>query len=238
MKFLTGSFCALALASCASGGARYGGSENLKIVQTSELPVPSIVDLQASDRPYRVGPFDKLTIDVFGSAELSKKEVQVDASGRITFPLIGTIEVAGNTPGNISKQMQDLLRGRYIRDPHVSVNLQEIFSQRLTIGGEVKKPGVYPIIGKITLLTAIASAEGWTDISHKGEVVVYRKVKGQDYAVIFDVRGIERGNYPDPELYASDTVIVGESGPKKVWKGVLAASPLIGPVIFALAQTL
>ena len=48
------------------------------------------------------------------------------------------------------------------------MNLKEIFSQTVTIGGEVKKAGVYPIVGRMTLLTAIASAEGWTEYSQKG----------------------------------------------------------------------
>jgi polysaccharide export outer membrane protein len=199
-----------------------------------QMPAPSVADLQASERPYRVGPFDKLVIDVFGSEELSKKEVQVDASGRITFPLIGTIEVAGRTPGEVSAIMQDLFRGRFIRDPQISVNLKEIVSQTVTIGGEVKKPGVYPIVGKMTLMTAVASAEGWTDIASKGEVVVFRTVADKDYAAVYNMKAIQRGNYPDPEVYAGDIVMIGESQTRKVWKDFLAASPLIAPVIYML----
>lgn len=208
------------------------------MVKTDSLPTPSVADMQASDRPYRVGPFDKLTIDVFGSEELSNKEVQVDASGRITFPLIGTIAVAGSTPGEISTKMQDLLRGRYIRDPQVSVNLKEIVSQTLTIGGEVKKPGVYPIVGRMTLMTAIASAQGWTDISRKGEVVVFRTVNGKNYAAVYNVKAIERGNYSDPELFSSDVVMVGESQSRKIWKDFLGTSPLIAPIIYLIANKL
>lgn len=229
---------AMALTSCASERANFGGAQGLEMVKSDSLPTPTVADLQASDRPYRVGPFDKLTIDVFGSEELSKKEVQVDASGRITFPLIGTIAVAGNTPGEISAKMQDLLRDRYIRDPQVSVNLKEIFSQTLTIGGEVKKPGVYPIVGKMTLMTAIASAQGWTDVSRKGEVVVFRTVNGKDYAAIYNVKAIEQGNYNDPELFASDVVMVGESQSRKVWKDFLGASPLLAPIIYLFANKL
>jgi polysaccharide export outer membrane protein len=181
-----------------------------------------------------VGPFDKLTIDVFGSGELSNKEVQVDASGRITFPLVGTVEVAGRTPGEVSVALQDLFRGRFIKNPQITVNLKEIVSQTVTIGGEVKRPGVYPIVGKMTLMTAIASAEGWTDISSRGEVVVFRNVGGKDYAAIYNVKAIQKGNYSDPEIYASDIVMVGDSQGRKIWKDVLGASPLLAPVIYLL----
>ena len=75
----------------------------------------------------------------------------MDASGRLTFPLIGTLEVAGKTPGEVSAMMADRFRGRFINDPQITVNLKEIFSQTVTIGGEVKKAGVYPIVGRMTL---------------------------------------------------------------------------------------
>jgi polysaccharide export outer membrane protein len=222
----------LLLSACASSGG--GQRAGLQMVSTNEMPSPILADLQASERPYRVGPFDKLTIDVFGSEELSKKEVQVDASGRITFPLVGTVEVAGKTPGEVSVALQDLFRGRFIKNPQISVNLKEIVSQTVTIGGEVNKPGVYPIVGKMTLMTAIASAEGWTDISSRGAVAIFRTVGGQDYVAFYNVKGIEKGNYPDPEIYASDVVMVGDSQGRKIWKDFLATSPLLAPVIYLL----
>lgn len=233
-KIMMVAAASLVISACAAGPHSFGGAPGLKMVGTSELPVPTVADMQASDRPYRVGPFDKLTIDVFGSEELSKREVQVDASGRITFPLIGTIEVAGKTPGEIGVAMADLFRGRFIREPQVTVNLKEIVSQTVTIGGEVKKPGVYPIVGKMTLMTAIASAEGWTDISNKGTVVVFRTVGKNDYAAVYNVKAIERGTYPDPEIYASDIVMVGDSQARKIWKDFLNTTPLLAPLLYRL----
>lgn len=232
MRFLLALVGSMLLLGCAGGSATYGGAPGLKLVQTGDLPAPGVEDLRASDRPYRVGPFDKLTIDVFGSADLSNREVQVDASGRITFPLIGTIEVAGKTPGEIGDTMASLFRGRFIKNPQVTVNLKEIVSQTVTIGGEVKKPGVYPIVGRMTLMTAIASAEGWTDISNKGNVVVFRTVGKTEFAAVYNVKAIERGTYSDPEIFANDIVMVGESQSRKIWKDFLGASPLLAPLIY------
>lgn len=228
--------CCISLAGCMLSRAPMGGAPGLQLITDSALPKPGLEDLQASDRPYRVGPFDKLSIDVFGSPELSSREVQVDASGRVTFPLIGTIEVAGKTPGEIGTEMENRFRGRFIRNPQVTVNLKEIVSQTVTIGGEVKKPGVYPIVGKMTLLTAIASAEGWTDISNKGNVVVFRTVGKTDYAAVYNVKAIERGNYADPEIFANDIVMVGESQSRKLWKDFLATSPLLAPLIYQIVK--
>lgn len=225
---------ALSVGGCMSSGVKIGGAPGLEVVRGDTLPQPTVADLAADERPYRVGPFDILNVDVFGSEELSKKEIQVDASGRITFPLIGTLEVAGKTPGEVSEMMADRFRGRFIREPQVTVNLKEIFSQTVAISGEVKKAGVYPIVGRMTLLTAIASAEGWTQFSKKGEVVVLRTVDGKDYAALYDVRAIEKGRYEDPEIFANDKVIVGDSQSRRMFTDFLTASPLLAPVIFLL----
>lgn len=225
---------ALALSGCASSSGTIGGAPGLEVVAGNALPEPTVADLSANERAYRVGPFDVLNVDVFGSEELSEKEIQVDASGRITFPLIGTLEVAGKTPGEVSQMMADRFRGRFINDPQVTVNLKEIISQTVTVSGEVKKAGVYPIVGRMTLMTAIASAEGWTEFSKKGEVVVLRTVGGQDYAALYDVRAIEKGQYGDPEVFASDVVIVGNSSSRRIFRDFLAATPLLAPVVLLL----
>lgn len=224
----------LVLAGCASSRMEIGGAPGLEVVSSGDLPPPTAADMSANERPFRLGPFDVLNVDVFGSEELSKKEIQVDASGRITFPLIGSLEVAGRTPQEVSAMMADKFRGRFIRDPQVTVNLKEIVSQTVTVTGEVKKAGVYPIVGRMTLMTAIASAEGWTEFSKKGEVVLRRRVAGQDYAALYDVRAIERGQYADPEVFASDVVVVGNSDSRRIFRDFLAATPLLAPVVLLL----
>lgn len=226
----------LGIGGCASSAAKFGGAPGLEVVEGSVLPEPTIADAGANERPFLVGPFDVLNVDVFGSEELSKKEIQVDASGRITFPLIGTLEVAGKTPGEVSDLMADRFRGRFIRNPQVTVNLKEIFSQTVAVSGEVKKAGIYPIVGRMTLTRAIASAEGWTEFSKKGEVVVQRTVNGKDYAALYDVRAIEQGRYADPEIFANDKVIVGDSVRRRLFADFIGLSPLLAPVIFLLAS--
>lgn len=236
VKLLCLAAAALSLASCASDAARMGTSADLALVDAKQLPVPGNADLGVSDRPYRIGAFDKLMVDVFNSPQLSGKEIQVDASGRMTFPLVGTVEVAGKTPGEVAIELQDRLRGRFILNPQVTVNLKEIVSQTVTIGGEVKKPGVYPILGRMTLLTAIASAEGWTEYSSQTAVVVFRQVDGVRYAALYDARSIQKGNYADPDLYPRDVVMVGESQARRVWRDFLLATPLLAPVIYIIGR--
>lgn len=227
----------LALTSCAEKTPHIGGSPNLHVVPGDELPPPDPADLTKADRPYLVGPFDKLTIDVFGIPELQQRDIAVDAGGRISFPLAGVIEVAGKTPRDIEEILQQRLAQKYVRDPQVTVNLKEAVSQVVTIDGEVKKPGQYPIVGRMTLLRAIAKAEGTSEFTNLNAIVVFRTVKGQDLAALYSLKAIRDGAYPDPEIFGSDVIVVGDSQARRVFKDFLGVIPLLTtPLIVALQK--
>jgi polysaccharide biosynthesis/export protein len=217
-------FAALALvlgALSGCGGSKpLGGASDLTVYEGNELPAPDRSDLVAESRAYLIGPFDRLTIDVFGIEELSDKEVQTDASGRISFPLAGIIEAAGRTPGEVEEEIEMRLRQRYVREPQVTVNLKETVSQVITVDGQVKQPGLYPVIGKMTLMRAVATASGTAE-----------------FAKLYDLKAIRRGNYADPEVFANDVVVVGESEARKIFKDALQVVPLLsGPLIVALTN--
>jgi len=225
----------LTLAACGTGRPQIGGAPRLQVLPGNELPAPDRLDVLANTSPYYVGPFDKLVIDVFGIEELSEREVQVDASGRISFPLAGVIPVTGMTPGEIESELARRLAGNYVRDPQVTVNLKETLSRVVTVEGEVKKPGLYPVVGKMTLLRAIATAEGTGEFSRLDEVVVFRTVEGQQYAALYDLGAIRHGAYADPSIYAGDIVMVGESRARRLFKDVLATAPaLLTPLVIAV----
>lgn len=223
----------LALAGCASTKLR--PAMGIQEVVGTELPPPDRSDLSAAERPYYIGPFDELLIDVFGVPEFSKKVVQVDASGRISFPLIGELEAGGKTPREVSMLIEDGLRGKYIRSPDVTINLQKTVSQTVTVEGEVREPGLYPVGGKTTLLRAIAAAKGTTEFSKLDDVVIFRTVKGTDYAALYNLKQIRSGSYPDPEIYANDVVMVGESRGRRIFRDLLSVVPLLTyPLVVAL----
>ena len=197
------------------------------VVKGGVLPEPDRSDIVGQDRPYLIGPFDKLVIDVFGIKELSEKEVQTDASGRISFPLAGTVEAAGKTPAEVEEVLEERLRGAYVRDPQVTVNLKETVSQVVTVDGEVKEPGLYPVVGKLTLMRAVATAKGATEFAALSNVTVFRTVKGQKMAALYSLKAIRNGIYDDPEVFANDVIVVGDSQARRIFKDVLQASPLI-----------
>lgn len=229
---------ALMLAACAtSGGKMAVGNSSVKVVQSGVLPVPDRRDIVGEDRPYLIGPFDKLVIDVFGIEDLSKKEVQTDASGRISFPLAGVVEAAGRTPAELEKMLAERLRTAYVRDPQVTVNLKETVSQVVTVDGEVKEPGLYPVVGRMTLMRAIATAKGTAEFAKLDDVVIFRTVQGQKMAGLYNLNAIRRGNYDDPEVFANDVVVVGDSNGRRLFKdGVQLLPAILTPLIYIFTR--
>jgi polysaccharide export outer membrane protein len=119
---------------------------------------------------YKLGPGDKLVINVFGDEKLSG-ERQVDGAGAFTFPLIGTVKAGGLSSGELENVLETKLK-EYMRQPNVSV---EIVSYRpFYIVGEVRRPGSYPYVDGMTVMNAIAIAGGFTYRAQEEDFVIQR----------------------------------------------------------------
>lgn len=219
-----------------AGGKKYGTSPDTQLVPDAVLPAPTQAD-QPEAGAYALGPFDKVTISVFGMPEMTQADIQIDAGGNISVPLIGLVQAAGKTAPEVSKEIEQRMRQAYVRDPKVALNVTETMSQNISVGGEVKRPGIYPIIGRMTLLSALSRAEGFSEVASVDDVVIFRTVGGQRYAAIYNVGAIRRGNYPDPQVFAHDTVVVGDSAGRRLFRDLLQVIPLITtPVVVALQR--
>ena len=176
----------LALAACGSPPPL--GGPGVVVADTGGLPPPTREDLVSASRPYLIGPFDKLHIDVFGVEDL-QRDVQIDASGNLSFPLVGIVDAAGMTPDELAEVIRQRLRGQYIRDPQVTVNLLETVSQAVTVDGQVNDPGVYPVIGQMTLMRAVATAGGVGEFARLSDVVVFRHRTDREWSACTISRG-------------------------------------------------
>jgi polysaccharide export outer membrane protein len=108
---------------------------------------------------YRIGPKDVLKVTVWGHDDLSR-QVVVSADGSFQFPLVGDVQAAGLTPGEIEARLRDLLGKDYLVSPQVAVSVQEYRSQRVFVLGEVEKAGTYALTGQTTLLDVLSQAGG------------------------------------------------------------------------------
>lgn len=226
---------ALLLSACA-GREQLQSSSRLTVVQNEVvLPAPDRNDLTAADRPSLIGPLDTIQVDVFNVPELSR-EMQVDASGRISMPLVGTVEARGKTAGELAAAIEAALRGRYVRNPDVTVNIKSSVSQVVTIDGQVVEPGLYPVTNQMTLLRVIASAKGLSEFARQDDVVILRTVDGRKMAGLYNIAAIRRGAYDDPAIYANDVVVVGDSPQRRLFRDLVSIAPLLAAPLIAIVQ--
>lgn len=120
---------------------------------------------------YRLGSGDKIRVITFGEEALTG-EFQVSGAGKVSLPLVGELEASGLTAREFQNSVETALKDGYLKEPRVSV---EILNYRpFYILGEVTKPGEYPYTNGLTVLNAVATANGFTYRANKGRVFIKR----------------------------------------------------------------
>jgi len=159
-------------------------------------------------KEYRVGPNDLLDIEVL-NLDGAKRTVRVNAAGSITLPLIGPVVVAGLTQEQIESHIGSLYGEKYLQNPQVSVFIREFTTERITIDGAISKPGIYPLVGQMTLLRVIALAGGFGPIANRNEVKLFRNGdRGERVVATFDIDRIRAGQDPDPPIRGDDLIVI------------------------------
>jgi polysaccharide export outer membrane protein len=133
-----------------------------------------------SPHEYTIGQEDVLDINVFEAQEMNR-EVRVSASGEISLPLLGAVRAAGLTPRELETSLEELLRQKYMKDPHVGVFVRDMQSHSVSVMGAVRKPGIFQIRGDKTLLEVLSLSEGLADDA--GEEVIILRGSGQENPV-------------------------------------------------------
>lgn len=225
----------IALSACARREPLVSTQRLTVVGDSQSLPPPTRGDLTASDRPALIGPLDTIQVDVFNVPDLSR-EMQVDASGRIAMPLVGTVDARGKTAQELAEAVETALRGRYVRNPEVTINIKSSVSQVVTIDGQVVEPGLYPVTNQMTLLRVIASAKGLSEFARQEDVVILRTVDGHKMAGLYNIEAIRRGAYDDPAVYANDVIVVGDSPQRRLFRDIVSVAPLLAAPLIAVLQ--
>lgn len=187
--------------------------------QTGSYPVVTNSDL--------IAPDDTLDINVFKVPDLSAKSLKVEPTGKISLPLIGSVQVTGLT---ITQAEQKITRRltTFMQDPKVSITrTDKAITKRVTVEGEVKTPGVFPIKGNLSFLQAIAMAQGLTALADERSVLFYRD--GRQHPINLGL--VRTGKIPDPVLRGDDRIVVLKDPAKVKEKKVMEYLPIItGPL--------
>lgn len=219
------------LSACASGGSRGtaggGFAAAAEVAGSGTATIPKV----GNSADYKIGPQDLLEISVFQVADLSRA-VRVNTGGDISLPLIGVIHAGGMTVREVEEAIATKLTLTYLQNPQVSVFIKEFSSQRVTLEGNIAKPGIYPLTGQTTLLQTIAMGGGVNDMADPEGILVFRMIEGKKKVARFDLKQIRQGNAEDPVIYSDDIVVVSESGSKSMFSRLMKSMPVLGLFTF------
>lgn len=207
---------------------RKSGQITVASAGTNELPPPdttTTVGAYKGVSEYRIGPQDLLEVNVFQVAELNRT-VRVNTSGDISLPLIGVMKAGGRTVQELEADIAKSLDAKFLQNPQVTVFVKEFTSQRVTLEGAVKTPGIYPLTGKTTLLQAIAMAQGLDPLADLKGIVIFRVVDGKKMGARFDIKAIRSGAAADPQVYGDDIIVIDQSGSKTAFRRIMESLPI------------
>jgi polysaccharide export outer membrane protein len=157
-----------------------------------------------------VGPGDVFTMEIMGEKELPR-EYQIASDGSADLPYLHTVQLAGLEPQEIGRLVRKLLMDKQIlSDPSVVVRVKEYNSRRVTLMGQVAKPGTFPYTPGLTLIQALSQAGGLTGLANLDRVNLTRRTNGGSRTVVIAIGIIMEGRSADIPLQSGDRIFVHE----------------------------
>jgi len=165
--------------------------------------------VSATDDPdYVIGPGDMLNISVWKEADLSGT-VPVRPDGKVSLPLLSDVQAAGTTPTKLAGSIAERLR-QYLTDPRVTVIVTAANSRRVFLIGEVVRPGAIPMLPNMTLLQALSTGGGFSQLARIKKMYVLRTDNDKQIKLPVNYKAAISGEAPDQNivLKPGDTIVV------------------------------
>ncbi len=169
-------------------------------------PAPAAPGTAFGEAEYLLGPEDVLSVFVWKQPDLSTTVV-IRPDRKISLPLLGEIEAAGKTAGQLQTEIAAQLR-QFVVDPHVNVMVKEINSPVISVLGQVRKPDRYHIRQRVTALDAIAMAGGFTEFAKRDKVTIIRNSGTEKIRIQIDLKKVVSGHGDVYYLEPLDTIYV------------------------------
>ena len=156
---------------------------------------------------YVIGPDDMLFISVWKEPDLTNT-LPVRADGMISMPLLNDVRAAGLTPTELGTSITERLK-KYVEDPHVTVVVTQMNSQKIYLTGEISHGGVMALTPGMTVLQALASA-GFTQFANTSKIYVLRHENGSEKKYPVNYKKLLKGEASDQNilLKPGDTIVV------------------------------
>jgi polysaccharide export outer membrane protein len=174
-------------------------------------PRPPSGSIQAIDLApeERLGIDDVFEVRVFAEPDLSGT-YRISADGTVDYPFVGRISVIGMRSGDVQELIATKLKDGYLKNPQVSLMIKEWNSRKVSVIGQVQKPGSVAYFPNMTIVDAIAAAGGFTGIASKNAVTLRREIKGSVESRMCPVAEISEGRAPNVVLRPGDILVVEE----------------------------
>jgi polysaccharide biosynthesis/export protein len=205
---LGGAVLALGLAGAAMPTWAQSGAAG-RVTPPANTPPPQ----QQAQPDYRLGPGDLVRITVYQSPELTL-EARITDTGLVSYPLLGALQLGGRTVGQVEALIAEGLRaGKFVRDPQVSVLLQQVRGNQASVLGQVNKPGRFPLEQANMRLTDLVALAGGVMPTGADAMVLVGQRSGQPYRVEVDLPSVFRPNAvtENPVVLNGDVIYVERS---------------------------
>ena len=191
----------VALTSFMLAAALLAGCFNGRPPPPKNLPAPMLSTT--------VGPGDVFEVYVVGEKDLPK-EYRVQPDGTVDFPYIDRLDVKGKEPQDIARSIKEQLEQKQIlRDAQVSLIVKQYNSKRVTVIGQVSKPGSIPWTEGMKLVDAVSQSGWFTPLADSNHVILTRNAgASKTVTAVISVDAITDGAQQDIPLQAGDTVKV------------------------------
>ncbi len=157
-----------------------------------------------------LGPGDVFEVKIYDEKDLSGI-YRVASSGAINFPLIGKVHIEGMTSSDAADQIQSRLGAKYLKNPQVNIFIKEYNSKKVSVFGQVNKPGTFKYEDRMTVIQAVSMAGGFTNLAAKDDTNVTRLVSGSEHKYPVPVESIAQGQAKNFLLEPGDIIYVPES---------------------------
>jgi polysaccharide biosynthesis/export protein len=176
-----------------------------------QTPAPAPASAKNSGVPlgYHIGAGDMLQINVWREPEVSVQGIVVRPDGKITLPLLKEVDVLGQTPAELERNLATRL-AQFINGADVTVVVREIHSKKVYMVGAVNRVGPIPLLAELTVLQALAEAGGLGDYAKRRKIYVMRTENGKPNKHLFDYDAVLKGEHMEQNiiLQPDDTVVV------------------------------
>jgi polysaccharide export outer membrane protein len=159
-----------------------------------------------------IGPGDKLSVEVFDTPEMNQEKVRVTDAGEIPLMFIGNVKVAGLTPGEAARVIEDSLKSKQLMThPQVTVSVMEYATQQVSVMGQVKNPGVFNITAPVPVINILSNAGGLTDAADRN-ITIQRHGDPRQTVKYFFSNNSDDALQTSVMVYPGDIVVVPKAG--------------------------